>query len=195
MLTYSVTRGSGPGTCGNERRPRKAPDCSGRFRPLRSSLPSAGAEAPAGRGRRSAVGRVEARRPATASGASARRRRPSPPPGRPRARPRSRAGPPRSPARRPAARRPGPSARRRAARRSRCARCGAARARARTTPPSTASTIRPGREPVRSTRHATRQYTQTVMPIGRMLFAQIQFIAAFETRVHPCDAGYGGTDV
>lgn len=36
-------------------------------------------------------------------------------------------------------------------------------------------------------------YTHTVVPSGRMLFAQIQFIASSVTRTHPCDAGYGGT--
>src|SRR5205807_3270949 len=39
------------------------------------------------------------------------------------------------------------------------------------------------------------QYTQTVRPMGRMLLAHIQSTAAFETRVQPCEAGYGGTDV
>jgi hypothetical protein len=33
------------------------------------------------------------------------------------------------------------------------------------------------------------------VPIGSTFVAQIQSIAAFDTRVHPCDAGYGGTEV
>ena len=39
------------------------------------------------------------------------------------------------------------------------------------------------------------RYTHTAAPIGRMLLAQIQSIAEFDTRAQPCDAGYGGTSV
>ena len=38
-----------------------------------------------------------------------------------------------------------------------------------------------------------RQYTQTAVPSGMTLLAQIQSIAAFVIRTQPCDAGYGGT--
>ena len=36
-------------------------------------------------------------------------------------------------------------------------------------------------------------YTQTVVPSGSVFVAHNQFIAVFDTRTHPCDAGYGGT--
>ena len=38
-------------------------------------------------------------------------------------------------------------------------------------------------------RRQAAQYTQTVVPIGSMLFAQIQSIASLLTRTHPCDTG------
>jgi len=39
------------------------------------------------------------------------------------------------------------------------------------------------------------KYTQTAVPIGRMLLFHMKSIAAFETRTQPCEAGYGGTSV